>query len=75
MTVVSLLWTWALIVAVCIAGCAVARLFGQRLDDAEAARSRRQWELMCEALEAEEFADEFAVELAEDAHERSTPPA
>jgi hypothetical protein len=57
MTVVSLFWTWALIVAVCTAGCAVARLVGERLDDAEAARSLQQWQLMCEALEVEDFAD------------------
>ena len=55
MTLVSLFWTWSLIVAVCAAGCAVARLVGQRFDDAEAARSRLQWRLMCEALEAEDL--------------------
>ena len=55
MTLVFLFWTWALIIAVCAAGCAVARLVGQRFDDAEAARSRLQWRLMCEALEAEDL--------------------
>ncbi len=64
MTVVSLFMTWALIVAVCTASCAVARSVGRRLDDAEAARSLRQWQLMCEALDAEDFSD--------DAHEHST---
>jgi hypothetical protein len=51
-----LLSTWALVAAVCAAGCAVARLVGRRLDDAEARRSRRQWQLMCEALDAEDLA-------------------
>ena len=68
MTVVSLFWTWALIVAVCAVGSAVARLVGQRFDDAEAARSLQQWQLMCEALEIEDFAEEFL----DDAYECST---
>ena len=42
---------------------AIARLVGQRFDDAEAARSWRQWLLMCEALEAEDFADDLVRAL------------
>ena len=47
-----MLWTWGLIAVVCAGSCAVARSIGKRLDDAEKERSRRQWELMCEALGA-----------------------
>jgi len=39
-----------------IAVCTLVRLVGQRLDDAEERRSRRQWQVMCEALDLEDFA-------------------
>ena len=39
-----------------IAVCTLVRLVGQRLDDAEDRRSRRQWQVMCEALDLEDFA-------------------
>ena len=62
MTLVSLLWTWGLIAVVCIAGGAIARLVGHRLDDAEAERSRRQWKLMCEVLDCEDLAGRETLE-------------
>ena len=55
MTLATLLWTWTLIAAVCAATCFVALLVGARLDAAEARRSRRQWQRMCEALDCEDL--------------------
>ena len=58
--------SWAVIVAV----CAAARWVGQRVDTADNELSRRQWELMCEALglddlaAAADAADEPAILLA-----------
>ena len=48
-----------------VAVCTLVRLVGQRVDDAEERRSRRQWQVMCEALGLEVF--------AEDADEPSIP--
>ncbi len=42
-----------------IAICTLVRLVGQRADDAEERRSRRQWQVMCEALGLEDFAADF----------------
>ena len=39
-----------------IAVCTLFRLVGQRVDDAEERRSRRQWQVMCEALGLEDLA-------------------
>ena len=39
-----------------IAVCTLVRLIGQRIDEAEERRSRQQWQLMCEALDLEDFA-------------------
>ncbi len=47
-----------------IAVCTLVRLVGKRVDDAEERRSRRQWQVMCEALGLED--------LAADADESST---
>ena len=49
-----LLGIW-LVVAV---GCALTRLIVRRLDDAERARSREQWRLMCDVLRLEDFTGE-----------------
>jgi hypothetical protein len=54
-TLVTLLWMWALIVAACAVTYAIARFVGKRLDAAEARQSLRQWQLMCEALGAEDL--------------------
>jgi hypothetical protein len=52
----SLLWTWALVAAVCAVIWAIARPIARRLDEAERLRSLGPWQRMCEALEAEELA-------------------
>ena len=64
MTVGSLFLTWALIAAVCAASCAIARWVGQRVDNAEKERSRRQWRLMCEELDLEDLPADHAYERA-----------
>ena len=64
----ALLWNWAVIAAVCAVLCAAARLVGHHMDDAEARRSRRQWQVMCEALGAEDF-------TADHPGQHSTPSA
>ncbi len=64
----ALLLNWAVIAVVCAALCAVARLVGQHVDDAEQRRSRRQWQMMCEALGAEDL-------TADHPWERSTTSA
>jgi apolipoprotein N-acyltransferase len=50
-TLMALLGIWGLTFVVCAVCCAIASLVGQRLDDAETRLSRRQWKLMCEALD------------------------
>ena len=60
MSVMSLFWTWAVIAAVCAASGAVARWVGRRVDDAEKERSRRQWQLMCDAVGAEDLSGDQA---------------
>jgi hypothetical protein len=51
----SLFWIWTLIAAVCTFGIAIARSIVQRVQHAEAERSRQQWQHMCEELGAEDL--------------------
>ena len=66
MTLMTLFGIWGVTFVVCAACCAVASLVGQRLDEAEVRRSRRQWKLMCEALDL--------TDLPSDEWERATAP-
>jgi hypothetical protein len=65
-TLMALFGIWGITFVVCAVCCAIASLVGQRLDEAEARRSRRQWKLMCEALDL--------TDLPSDGRERATAP-
>ena len=77
MSVVSLIWTWAVIAVVCAASCAVVRWVGQRVDNAEKERSRRQWQLMCNAVGAEDLSGDHANDSSTTSptRPRPAPPA